>query len=378
MDGHSLGNARNLHIHVEEAPPPPYTETDIYSNSAGPRSPTTTNRAASPHLATDDNASRVSSSTGDVIFTPPETPRASSSPQLQPGATLYMESRPPPHAAASMLDPLVHPIDVRDASSADDLPYPADWAAHDVTAQDWATFVNFLLPDHTARGNETVIDRKLKAEGSADDGASRSHAQAQLQHMRESGSEAVSDRADAEATVQQWNRGFFGPRGLHLRLVPSAEPQRMPGSWDAAPDAHVFASRPPPPLGPQNYQQQPQAGTRTWGGFSIGGDSIRFGNRFVADSNGLRIGNLVMDNNGIRIDGQGNAPPTRGLAPLPPFPPQPPPPPPPPPFMGSFGPFGHSGEVQVGRLDLFVVFLLLLLLQFFLVFGFVSRIPARL
>ncbi|GJN67930.1 RING finger domain-containing protein [Purpureocillium lilacinum] len=377
MNNRNIATDSNLHVHVEEAPPPPYSETDIYSNSgAGPRTPTVANTATSPR--TDDGASRVSSSTstGEPVLTPPDTPRTASNPQQQqqqqqqsqpqPGAALYFETRPPtltPTAAET----LVHTVSVDGSSTPDDVPYRAEWAARDVTAQDWATFVNFLLPDHTTRGNEAVIDRKLRAEGHSD---TSSHAEAQLGHVRESGPEAVRRREDAEATVRQWNDGFFGPRGISIQLARLDDPAPMPGSWDAAFDlgtpeqqrergqqqreraqqqqeqARQQREQAQQQREQAQQQRQQQGGRgRTWGGFNIDGDRVSFGDKFVADSNGLRIGSLIMDSSGIRMgagDGAGQSG-TRGIGPQP----QPQPP------TGSFaGPSRHGfGNHHHGRHD---------------------------
>lgn len=51
-------------------------------------------------------------------------------------------------------------------------------------------------------------------------------------------------------------------------------------------------------------QRRPSGWTGSWGGFQVDNDSVRWGDRFVADSNGLRIGNIVMDSRGIRMNGQ--------------------------------------------------------------------------
>ncbi|PNY25960.1 Uncharacterized protein TCAP_04114 [Tolypocladium capitatum] len=315
MNSNNIGNESNLHVRVEETPPPPYSETDIYSNSDGPRSPNTnspnTNSPASSRTidaATDDGASRLSSSTSELVLTPPETPRRASAPQPQPSAALYFESRPAPAVADAPRETLVNTVNVRSATLPDDLPYRTEWAARDVTTQDWATFVNFLLPDHTTRGNEAVIDRKMKAEGGGDAASTsggRSHAEAQLEHTREAGPEATRRKEDAEATVRQWNDGFFGPRGISVRLDPAVDPARMPGSWDTAFDADAQGL-------PSSQRQRQQQHTRSCGGFSIDDNGIRFGDRFVADINGLRIGSLVMDNNGIHMGGQGTEPASTG------------------------------------------------------------------
>ncbi|KAG8428213.1 hypothetical protein J3459_005942 [Metarhizium acridum] len=183
-------NVNNLHVNVDdaEAPPPPYSETDIYSNSGGPRS------AASSTSHTGLTPLDDASSTGETVYTPPLTPRTSSNTHLeprqsaeQPGAALYFDSRPPP--ANPPTETLVHTVRVESTSLPDDLPYQDDWAARDVTPQDWATFVNFLLPDHTTRGNEAVIERKLRSEEKTDAAltSGRSQAEAQLEQTRDNG-----------------------------------------------------------------------------------------------------------------------------------------------------------------------------------------------
>lgn len=285
-------NMNNMHVNVDdaEAPPPPYTETDIYSNSGGPRS------AASSTSHTGLTPLDDASSTGEVVYTPPLTPRTSSNTHLeprqsaeQPGATVYFDSRPPPTNPPT--ETLVHTVRVESTSLPDDLPYQNDWAARDVTPQDWATFVNFLLPDHTTRGNEAVIERKLRSEWRGGDAltSGRSQAEAQLEQMRENGAATTRSRSEIEATVQQWNDGFFGPRGMSVRLDPEA---RMPGAWAAEPEAP---------------EQQRENNSSIFGKLSIGSDGIRYGDTVVLDSNGIKINGLIVNNEGISM-GNNNQP----------------------------------------------------------------------
>ncbi|KAK5992266.1 hypothetical protein PT974_05667 [Cladobotryum mycophilum] len=284
-DGH-------LHVQGDDAPPPPYSETDIYSNSGAGHHSRSPSNAVPLHI--DDGAS----STGDVIYTPPLTPRTSTISPQQTGAALYFESRPAPPPVApqnhAALAPVIHPVSVNDDSLPDDFPYQNEWAARDVTPQDWATFVNYLLPDHTTRGNEAALHRKLQTESdseSASAGGGVSQVEAQL------------GQGDVEATIQQWNDGFFGPRHITVRLeTPRNQMPQMPGTFSPnLDDPSVGAAS-----GERQTQGQPQS-TRWpgFGGLRIDQDSIRYGNDFVADSNGLRIGNLIMDHNGIRMHRNG-------------------------------------------------------------------------
>ncbi|GAB0138357.1 hypothetical protein EsDP_00006592 [Epichloe bromicola] len=317
-------NLNSLHMQADDVPPPPYSETDIYSNSGGPRSPNTT---TSP-----DTASRVSSSTGgDVVYTPPLTPQTSLNthvqasrqqplPTTQPGATMYFESRPPPAAAPGLQrDVVVYSVKVEGTSSPDDFPYQNDWAARDVTSQDWATFVNFLLPDHATRGNEAVIERKLRAEARSDASPTSGCFQvgAQLEQVRENQPSTTGTKREIEATIQQWNDGFFGPRGMKLKLDQETG-ALAPGGWEAEREDGGDRAR---------QQQQREACATTFGKFSIDSGGIRYGDSVVWDRNGIQFNGLKLGSNGIsrarggcssgRRDGpgDGNAGPSRQAGP---------------------------------------------------------------
>jgi collagen type V/XI/XXIV/XXVII alpha len=204
---------------------------------------------------------------------------------------------------------MVQHITVGPDTLPDDVPYNAGLAARDVTEQDWATFRNYLLPDHTARRNEAVVDRKLRDEGRSEDGVStrsgKSHAEVHLGRIHSS-SEAGEERLDAGqlrshaiATVQEWNTSFFGPRGITIRLNPitqQEEGSRMPGAWDQSFEEHSGSS--------QGQDQQARAGWRRHlDRVKVTDNMLRIGDSFVADVNGLKIGSMVMDGRGIRMDG---------------------------------------------------------------------------
>jgi collagen type V/XI/XXIV/XXVII alpha len=195
-------------------------------------------------------------------------------------------------------------IDVRSTSAPDDFPYRTELAERDVSAQDWATFINFLFPNHAAKGNEAIIDRKLRAEEASDAGrpsTGRSHAELQLDGFRERAAESPrtpQPRSEVEATVRQWNQEFFLPRGINICLPPASGTESMPGSWDAAFDrAHSNA-------GPS---AQPQSGKRgsLLSNIHLHEDGIQIGDNFLVDSNQMRIGRLVLDNRGIRMSRPG-------------------------------------------------------------------------
>ncbi|KAI8183675.1 hypothetical protein K4K51_013213 [Colletotrichum sp. SAR 10_75] len=179
---------------IDDVPPPPYSETDIYSTAGRSSNTNNTNASASPRIPSDDAASRVSShasSHSEVIYTPPLTPRtnttqphsrhdsslssanasssnhpASSTTAYSDFSAAYFDSRPP-LPSRSPREQLVHTITVTPTTTPDDVPYAPTWAARDVTQQDWATFINVLIPHHAAARNEAVINRKLQAEEEA-------------------------------------------------------------------------------------------------------------------------------------------------------------------------------------------------------------------
>ncbi|KAK3358893.1 hypothetical protein B0T25DRAFT_78999 [Lasiosphaeria hispida] len=335
--------------HLEDIPPPPYSETDVFSNAGGARP------SVSPASHEADDATQSTASTnGDVIYTPPLTPRSSHQSSfgevdhlsVSSAAAAYFETRSPP--ALQNLPQLIHSVTLRDDTSAADLPFPsALLGPRDVKPEDWLTFVNFLLPHHAAASNEAVIDRKLRAERLSEDARSeRSHAEkAQLGQIRREDGGDDRGRATLEATVREWNDGFFAPRRVMIQVntataaAPAEEEVvRVPGAWDASFDQPAAAAsrsrfaRFNPFGGAGGNGGEARGGRFRLGGFAIDGDRVSFGNRFVADSNGVRIGSFSADANGVSVNGQpmfgGPQPGARGFAGGPP---------------GGFGGFGGFG-----------------------------------
>lgn len=314
-------DSNNRNISQADMPPPPYSETDIYSvSSQPPLSPRPAPSAAGSGLGSghgptaprDDVASTMSSTstTGSVIFTPPDTPRVESESinkttewreARNASAARYLETRSAP-ALLPRPPQAPHVITIRRGSVPDDFPYPENWASHDVTRQDWATFVNFLLPDHDSVKNEAIFGEKTKSEDGLD--AKSTCVDSERQDIKPDN--WYGRFSDAMCVTLQWNDAFFRPRGLVV-IIDVDGPGQIPGGRETA-----FNDPPEeiPQVGP-SYQREtlPQRGPGGfqggWGGFRMDDNGIRFGNNFVADSNGLRIGGLVMDSRGIRMGGQG-------------------------------------------------------------------------
>ncbi|KAL1869430.1 hypothetical protein VTK73DRAFT_3134 [Phialemonium thermophilum] len=343
-----------------DIPPPPYSETDIYSVSgSAPSLPGRPTLRTSSHggSAVDDVASpgapasaTTSSTSAEVIHTPPLTPHSSHQSVFGPAvsdhlttssALLYFESRPSLSFHPGVQ--LVHCITVLPTSVPADFPYPSWAAARDVLPEDWQTFVNYLLPHHPARSNAQVIDRKLQAEGSEegqgngkardDDGnededdlsshrgrGPPSHAEQQLHQLRPTLEDGLLQRRhDIEDTVREWNDGFFAPRGITINLNPVDLPRpsdvsddlHIPGAWDQSFDHNVEGDDAGNVArGGIRGRFNPFASGRggdsrgfRFAGVAVEGDRVSIGNTFVADRNGVRIGGITADGNGISVHG---------------------------------------------------------------------------
>ncbi|KAI0514578.1 hypothetical protein F5B22DRAFT_611040 [Xylaria bambusicola] len=271
-------------------PPPPYSETDIHRHAHGSRN---------GHLsgADDDASIAPSSSHSNIIDTPPESPHdahfsfagPNDDHRLTSSAQDYFDSRPPRRLSHEPNLSVVVEITL-DATPAD-FPYP-NWAPdRDVSEQDWQTFINYLLPGHAARANSHIIDRKIRVASDAQSSASEAITRAQLTPLKSSTSASTSTH-DFDATLREWNNGFFEPRGVTVRCTPLTEPAAEPGIRRAN------------PADPEHSEDQSQQSRSWWrnpfafindnngslrlGPLHIEGDRVAVGSSFEADSNGVR------------------------------------------------------------------------------------------
>ncbi|KAH9223703.1 hypothetical protein DL95DRAFT_517795 [Leptodontidium sp. 2 PMI_412] len=325
---------------MDTAPPPPYSETDIYSTAGTSPHPILT-----PATSQTDNVSvaarplpSTASSVDETIYTPLYSPAGSDHQNQTFGdehdhvssssATAFFESRPARRNSSTA--PLhAIKISVTHGTEPKDIPYPSELLEKDVTELDWLTFVNYLLPDHAAGVNNDVADRKLKAE-LVDERMHRltlgkesrsmtdlREVDAQLDPLRQSQTLPSADTSRRlEATISEWNEGFFKPRGVQISNIgvddePAADGEAtpMPGSW--IPWEHEMNGE-TGPSGNQNSRKGFFSGFMQAGpqGFKMGpivadNDGFRIGrNGLRADNNGFRLGNmLVADSNGFRLGG---------------------------------------------------------------------------
>ncbi|KAI0134707.1 hypothetical protein BJ170DRAFT_212881 [Xylariales sp. AK1849] len=282
-----------------DAPPPPYSETDIYSCPA--HSPLGRTRSNNNNNTSDDASIAASSSHSNIIYTPPETPRDShynfggpEDIQTTASAQVYFETRPATGRLANST--VIHQITISDDPAPADFPYPGWGPNRDTSEQDWRTFINYLIPDYAEKANAGIIHRKLQAEDDARSTATtRDIAEAQLEQLRSS-----SQRRRFDDTAREWNAGFFAPRGVTIRLNLSslASSPRMPGAWDDSFNTGTRASAPEPDsqeqggwrsmFGPRFGREGNNRGGLRLGPITIDGDRVAIGKSFEADSRGVR------------------------------------------------------------------------------------------
>ncbi|KAI1140482.1 hypothetical protein F5Y05DRAFT_319476 [Hypoxylon sp. FL0543] len=273
---------------MDDAPPPPYSETDIYSHSG--RAP-----AARTGANDDDVSVDASSSRSTTIYTPPETPREShhnfsggDDHHTVASAHSYFESRPTQTTRASGPS-FVISLTISEDASPDDFPYPGWASAHDTTEQDWQTFLNYLLPDHASRANSQILERKLRAEKDAKSSTTgKSIAEEQLEQIKTSFDLPSQTSRDINATIHEWNDGFFGPRGVTIQRARVPTSQHLPTVEPRSQD---------------QTQSQEQASRSRWNPFrpfaannrglrigrlTVDGDRVSFGDSFEVDRNGVR------------------------------------------------------------------------------------------
>ncbi|KAK4224426.1 hypothetical protein QBC38DRAFT_371125 [Podospora fimiseda] len=358
-----MASSHRRPVEDEDVPPPPYSETDIYSTSGrGPNTPTsplisTHHRRNSSNNDNDDIVSTTTTSNGEIIYTPPLTPRSSQSNSghfpafhsegstaTEAAYAAYFEDRPVPaglDARNAGTSKLVT-VTVWEDTSPHEIAFPSNEGleARDVTIVDWQTFTNFLLGNGwDARRNEEVLRRKDGGDGSSGsvkEGGGSNSPVVDLERVEER-------RAELEKTVREWNSGFFGPRGVNVVVRAhqhtkgdDRRPQgMMPGSWgngcvecervqreQQQEQQQQFQSQQVPP---QNSSRgrgfglfsngslnpfggaggSPGNGGFNFAGIKIDGDRVSIGDRFVADgrAGSLKIGGIDMDSSGIRING---------------------------------------------------------------------------
>ncbi|KAI0875426.1 hypothetical protein GGS24DRAFT_455121, partial [Hypoxylon argillaceum] len=310
-----------------DGPPPPYSETDIYSHSHSSRR---------GHLsgADDDASIAPSSSHSNNIDTPPESPHDDDDDDAQysfpgPGgdehvvaasAQDYFDSRPPNRPSGPNVTIV---LDITPTSTPADFPYPKQVRDRDVSEQDWQTFINYLIPQHAARANSHIVARKLRMAEDASSPASGGIVEAQLASLKSSASVSVSPQS-IDGVTRQWNRGFFEPRGVTIRhtspttpVMPAAGAAQAPENDTARASAANGEPAQDPRRQPGGWWRNPfgfadgNSGSLRIGPLHIEGDRVALGSTFEADRNGVRWRGqpdnhplFEADSRGVRWGGQ--------------------------------------------------------------------------
>ncbi|KEY72059.1 hypothetical protein S7711_00076 [Stachybotrys chartarum IBT 7711] len=281
LDGFSISeNGQNSGQAPNEAPPPPYTEMDIDSTNLE-------SSDRSTPAAGDRNSSQYTSCHARSVFTPPRTPSGSTG---RSAVQAFFQSRQPPSPAAQTF--IEHPMTVRLGCTVYDFPHRVNFLGRDVSELDWLTFLNFLIPDpaaprgsEAARAEQEMTVRWRPAPTSSD--ASSHAAGPRYQQLQGPSAAAFPDEGSfashAEATVEEWNAHFFGPRSISVRLVPP----------------EFFKSL---------YQQPPEPMDVGVGRLRLGENGMRYGNGFTVDGKGMRLGGVLLNSSGVSLNQQTEQP----------------------------------------------------------------------
>ncbi|EPE34481.1 hypothetical protein GLAREA_10175 [Glarea lozoyensis ATCC 20868] len=147
-------------------PLPPYSETD--TNASIILTPPSSHYANAAVTASTLPSLASDTATGAGIYTPSTSPSPSEyqHPELPADYTVslsaaaFFESRPLLDRLSSH-PTISHNITVGSETDHGDLPCLEELASNDVTQQDWATFLNHLLPGRIVIVNNDIANRKL-------------------------------------------------------------------------------------------------------------------------------------------------------------------------------------------------------------------------
>ena len=154
----------------------------------------------------------------------------------------YFEMRPPARPRPSNILPC-HIAVLPNATTAD-LPMPEPkqiLADRDVEAHDWTTFVNHLVPYESAnpsvRNNGKAIREKAEAVRTQNEKSSMVPPVEEAERQRR-----------VKASVEEWNQGFFLPRGLQVIVKVDVTPRpQQPAADRTSSFLQSTTNRPSPP-----------------------------------------------------------------------------------------------------------------------------------
>ncbi|KAL8711316.1 MAG: hypothetical protein Q9220_004213 [cf. Caloplaca sp. 1 TL-2023] len=155
---------------------------------------------------------------------------------------------------------LHHHLVISPLTTRDDLPFPQpedEYRSRDVNLSDWNTFLNYLMPYDT----EPTQKRGRIAELGSKDG--------------------LKTQNRIQAVLDEWQEGFFGPRGIHIESSFTANPRssatppppftstadvgHYPDASSSTYPVHSLPSRPSQPPAPHGRSMPPQGSAQSQG-----------------------------------------------------------------------------------------------------------------
>ncbi len=181
-----------------------------YEASTVPGHAVTTNFTHSPSSLSPANYS-------PLIFpnthTVPTSPFLSEHGTTFSSAAAYFEERQP--TLQPYDEVLTHHMVITASSTPETIPFPPHaWLSRDIKYQDFATFLNYLLPHHLANPS-TFADKKEQGP------TKKPEVQGPIP--------GTEQQAIIDVVVAEWNEGFFNPRGVRIETLSPVTP---PGSSD--------------------------------------------------------------------------------------------------------------------------------------------------
>lgn len=245
---------------------------DLHPPPPGPDEP------PPPYVESEPPSHAPPSSYSQNVTENPQGHQQQQSPPTPSSASQYFASRPSQSSHV-----VTYPLHIRPNSPRSDYPYPREWApARDVSIQDWATFIRFLIPDD-------AVTRDAKG----------------LSPER---------HRSVEATIQEWNDGFFLPRGVKVHLDYSrnpSQPQEPTNSYSPSFSTHASSSSAsssmpssPPPRSSKERWRRKLKDKASEKDIFLTTDTIRMGNKLSLGPGGIKIGRFALDERGMNYGGR--------------------------------------------------------------------------
>ncbi|KAG0650391.1 Ankyrin-3 [Hyphodiscus hymeniophilus] len=266
---------------MDDAPPPPYSLHNPHSvipapssqpqyitafNASIDRAPTSIpglhfQRPSVQTTVPSRYSAPIPNPVSQVLVGPPHGRQIADEELMRAGfvsAASYFELRTPDNTTPS--NKFYHHMPISPDARPDNLPFPQPaekWTTRGVDDQDWLTFLNHLFPPHRTEKARDVGGHGLEADADLDISrlrlsGSRSSDQSRPLLGNQPGPFDVGQstelerprRIRIEAVTNQWNEGFFRPRGLEV-LINTVDITSPLASTSRRSSTNVLQKRPP-------------------------------------------------------------------------------------------------------------------------------------